>query len=78
MTIRDLSNTMGPILNSVDNLIDNRAITEQTLNQTIVARHTQVNKRHLFGGREGGKINSILAIFREELIRNLMKALRSL
>ena len=30
---------MGPILNSVYNLIDNRAITEQTLNQMIVARH---------------------------------------
>ena len=30
---------MGPISNSVDNLIDNRADTEQTLNQTIISRH---------------------------------------
>ena len=30
---------MGPILNSVDKFIDNRANTEYTLNQVINARH---------------------------------------
>ena len=58
---------MGPFVNTVDKLIDNRAITEQTLNKTIGAMHrldqdlthltTTIDKESWAACQHGGSID---------------------